>query len=46
MFATAIGEGTTCGLCFSRTGIETLKLLLPGGVQACRTCDQGDHPPR
>lgn len=39
MFADATGPGDLCGLCnhYGRQG--TLKVILPAGIQACRTCD-------
>lgn len=39
MFATATGRGDNCGSCLTATGKLVPKLLLPGGIQACRRCD-------
>jgi hypothetical protein len=38
MFATAIGEGSSCAYCASNKRV-TIKLLLPGGYQVCPVCD-------
>jgi hypothetical protein len=38
MFASAIGPGDHCEGC-QRAGRDTVKVILPGGIQVCGTCD-------